>query len=84
MFIKEISELQTRVVVSTITTGIDTCQMSLCVFGVCRYLPGCIHTRKGQTCNLLTNSAGKIGLIKNTTTQIITTIYIVTYIGETF
>ena len=57
--------------------------MSLRIFGICRYLPGCIHTRKGQTCNLLTNPAGEIGLIKNTTTQVITTVNIVTYIGET-
>ena len=82
MFIKEISELQTRVVVSTITTGIDTCQMSLRIFGICRYLLGSIHTWKGQTSNLLTNSAGEIGLIKNTSTQVITTIYIVTNIRE--
>ena len=84
MFIEEFPELQFRIVICTVATSIDSHQMSLRILCISRHLLGCIYTWKGQPSNLLTNPAGEIGLIKNTTTQVITTIYIVTYIGETF
>ena len=84
MFIEEFPELQFRIVICTVATSIDSNQMSLRILCISRHLLGCIYAWKRQATYPLTYSAGKVGLVKDTSTQVITTIYIVTYIGETF